>query len=54
LKTRCGTPYYLAPKIVVGKPYNPLAVDIWSCGIIFYSMVAGSMPFDGDNDAEIF
>jgi len=54
LKTRCGSPHYMAPEIVQGKKYVPSQTDIWSCGVIFFGMVNGFMPFDGDSDAELF
>lgn len=54
LKTRCGSPHYMAPEILNGKKYHPEATDIWSCGVIFFGMVNGFMPFDGESDAELF
>lgn len=43
----CGTYVYLAPEILLLKPYNGFAVDIWSTGVILYTMVYGCLPFDG-------
>ena len=37
-----------------GKSYDPLASDIWSCGVLLYGMVAGYMPFDDESTAKIF
>ena len=35
LKTRCGTPAFVAPEILVGNRYNQ-QVDMWSCGCLLY------------------
>ena len=41
---RCGTPHYIAPEIVEGKPFD-CSADYWSFGIFLYELVVGVTPF---------
>lgn len=52
MSTLVGTPYYVAPEIINGD-YGP-ECDIWSLGVILYTLLVGYPPFRGENKAEIF
>ncbi|XP_029948235.1 NUAK family SNF1-like kinase 2 [Salarias fasciatus] len=49
LQTFCGSPLYASPEIVNGRPYRGPEVDTWSLGVLLYTLVHSSMPFDGKN-----
>ena len=46
LKNWVGTPSYMAPEINEQKQYNGKEIDIFSLGVIIYSIVVGSFPFE--------
>mmetsp|Transcript_152 Transcript_152/g.268 ORF Transcript_152/g.268 Transcript_152/m.268 type:complete len:472 (+) Transcript_152:69-1484(+) len=54
LKTSCGSPNYAAPEVICGKSYLGPEVDVWSCGIIMYALLCGSLPFDDENIPNLF
>jgi len=53
LKTRCGTPAFVAPEIVLGTPYNEMC-DMWSVGCLLYMIICGYPPFQGKDHNELF
>lgn len=46
-----GTVYYMAPE--VGRGACTKQVDVYACGVMFYEMLTGEVPFRGDSWAEI-
>jgi polo-like kinase 1 len=45
-KTICGTPNYIAPEILEGKSGHSYEVDVWSLGVVIYTMLIGKPPFE--------
>eukprot|EP00270_Netrium_digitus_P021599 TRINITY_DN931_c0_g1_i1.p1 TRINITY_DN931_c0_g1~~TRINITY_DN931_c0_g1_i1.p1 ORF type:complete len:413 (+),score=15.60 TRINITY_DN931_c0_g1_i1:31-1239(+) len=48
-----GSPLYMAPELVSKDKYG-IEVDIWSLGVVVYTMLSGLFPFFGDSDEEVF
>lgn len=49
LKTCCGSLHYAAPEILLGKQYTGAEIDVWSCGVILFAMLTGSLPFEDEH-----
>merc|ERR1712110_1124942 len=52
LKTKVGTPYYIAPEVLRSSSVSGYdeKCDIWSCGVLAYILVCGFPPFTGGQD----
>jgi tRNA A-37 threonylcarbamoyl transferase component Bud32 len=47
-----GTPQYMAPELIQGKPFDK-SVDLYALGIICFEMVGGYLPWDGSDPRQI-
>lgn len=50
METFCGTTGYASPEMLAGRKYLGVETDIWSLGIILYSLLCGGLPFDDDDE----
>ena len=54
LKTKCGSPSYASPELITESTYDGFKNDIWCCGIILYVLLCGYLPFEGNDNDELF
>ena len=47
-----GTPQYMAPELIQGKPFDKL-IDIYALGVIAFEMISGRLPWDGPEPREV-
>lgn len=45
-RTICGTPNYIAPEVLDGKTGHSYEVDVWSMGVVAYTLLVGKPPFE--------
>mmetsp|Transcript_110408 Transcript_110408/g.200721 ORF Transcript_110408/g.200721 Transcript_110408/m.200721 type:complete len:362 (+) Transcript_110408:2-1087(+) len=51
--TKCGTPDFMAPEMISGVGHTS-AADWWALGVLAYSFMEGSLPFDSSQSSVIF
>ncbi|OAD79190.1 hypothetical protein PHYBLDRAFT_100646, partial [Phycomyces blakesleeanus NRRL 1555(-)] len=50
LETFCGSLAYSAPEVIMCQKYTGPATDVWSLGVILFTLLAGELPFDDDSE----
>lgn len=45
-RTICGTPNYIAPEVLEGRFGHGYEADIWSIGVIIFTLLTGKPPFE--------
>ncbi|XP_015419220.1 PREDICTED: serine/threonine-protein kinase 33 isoform X3 [Myotis davidii] len=53
LQSTCGTPAYMAPEVINDHDYSQQC-DIWSIGVIMYSLLCGEPPFSASSEEKLF
>lgn len=54
LNTRCGSPAFVAPEVITSEsPYDGQLADMWSAGVLLYTMNVGRIPWDVKNEAQL-
>ncbi|KAI9106189.1 kinase-like domain-containing protein [Phlyctochytrium arcticum] len=53
LDTYCGSVAYAAPEMISGKQYSGPHADVWSLGVIVFTLLCGYLPFDDDNESTV-
>ena len=51
--SKCGTPYYVSPEVILGKAITS-STDLWSLGICIYVILVGDFPYNSDNEFDLY
>ena len=53
LRTVCGSPAYMSPELVSGKPYLGPPVDVWALGNFLFELVHNKVAFRAESIAQL-
>ncbi|XP_011503255.1 PREDICTED: probable serine/threonine-protein kinase DDB_G0277165 [Ceratosolen solmsi marchali] len=54
LKDQRGSPAYISPDVLCGKPYLGKPSDMWALGVVLYTMLYGQFPFYDSSPTQLF
>ena len=54
LSTACGSPCYAAPELIKGLEYIGPKADLWSAGVVLFTLVCGHLPFEDNNTQSLY
>ncbi|KAK0162359.1 hypothetical protein PV327_008703 [Microctonus hyperodae] len=54
LKDQRGSPAYISPDVLCGKPYLGKPSDMWALGVVLFTMLYGQFPFYDSNPTQLF
>jgi len=54
LRDQRGSPAYISPDVISGRPYVGKPSDMWALGVVLYTMLYGQFPFYDSSPTELF
>ncbi|XP_063614737.1 uncharacterized protein LOC134787856 [Penaeus indicus] len=54
LRDQRGSPAYISPDVLSGKPYLGKPSDMWALGVVLFTMLYGHFPFYDSSPKELF
>jgi serine/threonine protein kinase len=54
VETPCGSPCYVSPECISGKPYDGRKSDLWSVGVVLFALLTGTLPWTKRNQQQLF
>ena len=54
MNTACGSPCYACPEAIAGKPYVGPKADVWSSGVVLFTLISGALPFEDSNLSALY